>query len=69
MLNEHDKFDLDARLQRMTLNKIIQNPDNYFENAFITNFDVIHNQCTGDELTHDRKIYETLFKEKLNSGF
>ena len=67
MLNEHDKFDLDARLQQMTFNEIIQNPDNYFENAFITNFERIHNQCRGNELTHDRKIYKTLFKEKLNS--
>ena len=64
--SEHDKFDLDARLQQMTFNEIIQNPDNHFENAFIANFDLIHNQCRGDELTHDRKYYETLFKEKLN---
>ena len=67
MLNEHDKFDLDARLQQMTFNEIIQNPDNHFENAFITNFDLIQNQCRGEKLTHDRKFYETLFKEKLNS--
>ena len=67
MLNEHDKFDLDARLQQMTFNEIIQNPDNHFENAFITNSDLIHNQCRGDKLMHDRKFYETLFKEKLNS--
>ena len=51
----------------MTFDEIIQNPDNYFRNAFITNFDLIHNQCRGDELKHDRKYYETLFKEKLNS--
>ena len=67
MLNEHDKFELDARLQQMTFNEIIQNPDNHFENVFITNFDLINNQCRGDKLTHDRKFYETLFKEKLNS--
>ena len=66
-LNERDKFDLDARLQQMTFNEIIQNPDNHFENAFITNFDLIHNQCRGNELTHDRTFYETLFKAKLNS--
>ena len=67
LLNEHDKFDLDARLQQMTFNEIIQNPDNYFENVFITNFDLIHNQCRGSELKQDRKYYETLFKEKLIS--
>ena len=67
LLNKHDKFDLDARLQQMTFDEIIQNPDNYFRNAFITNFDLIHNQCRGDELKHGRKYYENLFKEKLNS--
>ena len=35
-------------------------------NVFITNVDLIHNQCRGDELKQDRKYYETLFKEKLN---
>ena len=67
LLNKHDKLDLDARLQQMTFYEIIQNPDNYFENVFITNFDLIHNQCRGNELKHNRKYYETLFKEKLNS--
>ena len=67
LLNKHDKFDLDSRLQQMTLEEIIQNPDNYFKNVFITNFDLIHNQRRGDELKHDRKYFETLFKEKLNS--
>ena len=66
LLNEHDKFDLDVQLQQMAFNEIIQNPDNYFENVFITNFDLIHNQRRGDKLKHDRKYYETLFKEKLN---
>ena len=51
----------------MTFNEIIQNPDDHFKNVFITNFVLIHNQCRGDKLTHDRKFYETLFKEKLNS--
>ena len=67
LLNKHDKFDLDSQLQQMTLEEIIQNPDNYFKNVFITNFDLIHNQRRGDELKHDRKYFETLFKEKLNS--
>ena len=67
LLNKHDKFDLDARLQQMTFDEIIQNPDNYFENVFITNSDLMHSQCRGDELKHNREYYETLFKEKLNS--
>ena len=67
LLNDHDRFDLDARLQQMTFNEIMQNPESHFENAYITNFDLIHHECGGDKLTHDRKYYETLFKEKLNS--
>ena len=67
LLNDHDRFDLDARLQQMTFNEIMQNPDSHFENAYITNFDLIHHQCRGDKLTHDKKYYETLFNERLNS--
>ena len=65
--NEHDSFDLDTGLQQMTFNEIIQNPDEHFEKTFITNFDLIHHQCRGDELSHSREYYETLFKKKINS--
>ena len=51
----------------MTFNEIMKNPDSHFENAYITNFDLIHHQCRGDKLTHDKKYYETLFNERLNS--
>ena len=61
--NKHDSFDLDTRLQQMTFNKIIQNPDEHFEKTFITNFDLIHHQCRGDKLSHSREYYETLFKK------
>ena len=50
LLNDHDRFDLEARLQQMTFNEIMQNSDSYFENAYITNFDLIHHQCRGDKL-------------------
>ena len=59
--NENDKVDLDSRLQRMTFNEIISDQDNFFEKAHITNFDLIHNECRGDDLKHDRQYYETLF--------
>ena len=67
LLNDHDRFDLDTRLQQMSFNKIMQNPDSHFENAYITDFDLIHHQCRGDKFTHDTKYYETLFNERLNS--
>ena len=40
LLNEHDKSDLDAWLRQMSFDEIMQNPDSYFENTYITNFDL-----------------------------
>ena len=64
--NKHDKGDLDTRLQQDTYNEIISNSDEYFEKVTITNSDLMHHQCRGDKLTHDREYYETLFKKKVN---
>ena len=67
--NENGKVDLDSQLQQMTFNEIIFDPNNFFEKVHITNFDLIHNECRGDELKHDRQYYETLFKKKIDSEF
>ena len=67
--NEHGKGDLHTWLQQETYNQIISNSYKYFEKATITNFDLIHHQCRGDKLTHDRKYYETLFKKKVDLEF
>ena len=67
--NKHDKGNLDTRLQQETYNKIISNPNKYFEKTTITNFDLMHHHCRGDELTHDRKYYKTLFKKKIDFAF
>ena len=60
------KGDLDYTLQKMLFDKIVGNPDYHFENSFVTNFDLIHNECRGDELSHDRKHYETIFKKNID---
>ena len=52
--NKHDKGNLDTRLQQAEYDEIISNSDEYFEKATITNFNLIHHQCRGDKLTHDR---------------
>ena len=65
--NEQDRFDLDDRLNQMKFNEIIENSDSYFENVKLTNFDLIHNECNGSELSYSRGYYQTLFKEKLDS--
>ena len=64
--NEHDKGDLDTRLKQMTYNEILQNPEEHFGKYEIINFDLIHNECRGDELNHSREFYETLHKKKLD---
>ena len=65
--NQQDRFDLDDRLNQMRFNEIIENSDSDFENVKLTNFDLIHNECNGSELSYSRGYYQTLFKEKLDS--
>ena len=65
--NNQDKFDLHDRLNQIKFDEIIQNSDSYFENAKITNFDLIHNECRGSELLFTREHYQTLYNKKLNS--
>ena len=64
---QQDRFDLDDRLNQMKFNEIIENSDSYFENVKLINFDLIHNECNGIELSYSRGYYQTLFKEKLDS--
>ena len=63
--NKHNKVDLDTRLQQETYNEIISNPDKYFQEMTITNFDLIHHHCRGDKLTHDRNITKLYLKKIL----
>ena len=52
--------DLNIRLKEMKYNEIINDLDQYFKNCYITNFDLIHNQCRGDKLNFSRKFYENI---------
>ena len=49
----------------MTFNEILNDPDYHFENSFVTNFDLIHHQCRGDELSYSKKHYETIANKKI----
>ena len=60
------EFDLDLTLQQSKFNKIVNEPDYHFENCYITNFDLIHHRCRGDELSYSRKHYETISTKKIN---
>ena len=57
--------ELDMTLKQMTFNETVNDPDHHFENCFITNFDLIHHECRGDELSYSRKYYETVFSKKI----
>ena len=49
----------------MTFNEILNDPDYHFENSFVTNFDLIHHQCRGDEVSYSKKHYETIANKKI----
>ena len=65
-LNSNFGHDLGFTLQKMTFKKIVDDPDYHFQNSYITNFDLIHHECRGDELSHSREHYETIFKKNIN---
>ena len=50
-----------------TYNRIKEDLPNYFLNAEIVNFDIIHNKSRGDPLTHDRKFYQQIQEEHFNN--
>ena len=61
----HDEKDLLTHFYNTEYNRILFDPEHYFENVKITNFDLMHNECRGDDLKHDRQYYETLFKKRV----
>ena len=40
--------------------------DDIWQNCYVSNFDLIHNECRGDPLSNSREHYETIYKKKLN---
>ena len=57
---------LGESLDQQKYEKIIKNPQEHFINSYVTNFDLINNECRGDKLENSRKYYETIFKEKID---
>ena len=57
---------LDYTLNKHKYEKIINDPEFHFQNSYVSNSDLIHNECRGDKLQHSRKFYETIFKETIN---
>ena len=42
-----------------------KNPDKYFENKKVVNFDIMHHECRGDPLQWFYKGYQTVKSEDL----
>lgn len=40
--------------------EIIQDFDYYFQKCYVTNFDIIHHECRGDELNFSKKFYQKI---------
>ena len=41
----------------MDFDDIINNPETHFQNAYVTNFDLIHHSARGDPLCYSKKFY------------
>ena len=46
--------------------KIINNPHYHFTNSYITNFDIIHHKCRGDNLEFTEEYYKTIHENNVN---
>ena len=49
--------DLHNKLKKMDFDDIINNPETHFQNAYVTNFDLIHDWARGDPLCYSKKFY------------
>lgn len=47
--------------------QFVEDMDSYFSCAKITNFDIIHHHCRGDQLQNSRRHYETMFGRDLKN--
>ena len=63
-----DVHDLHTRLQKMKYDEIVNDFDEHFKNCYITNFDLIHNECRGDKLENTKKFYETVFYDRMKEN-
>ena len=55
--------DLMSYYNHLKYQEIIQNPNNYFRNKVVVNFDIIHHECRGDPLKKISKEQKTIEKK------
>ena len=61
-------YDLDSRLNDEKNKKILNDLDGHFQKCYITNFDLIHNECRGDKLNFSKKFYQTVYSKELREN-
>ena len=61
-------YDLHTRLNKTKYDEIVNDFDVHFQKCYVTNFDLIHNECRGDKLNFSRKFYETVFENDLKKN-
>ena len=44
-----------------------RDPDNYFKNKQVINFDIINHQCCGDQLKKSEKEHKTIENNNFNN--
>ena len=60
-----NKYCLHDTLLRNKYEKIKENKEEYFIQAKVINFDIIHHECRGSPLENSVKHYETIYQENL----
>ena len=61
-------YDLGTRLTNEKNTEILNDFDRHFKNCYITNFDLIHHECRGDELNFSKKFYQTVYSKELREN-
>ena len=59
------EHDLMTYIDNLKYDHFINNMDSHFSNAKVTNFDIIHYQCRGDELENPQQYYKTIFDKVI----
>ena len=58
--------DLMTYYDHLKYQEVIEDPNNYFKNKVLVNFDIIHHEYRGDLLTKTYKEHKTIEKKNLN---
>ena len=54
------EHDLMSYIDVLKYNKFIKNVDDHFQRAKVINFDIIYQECRGDEVEYSKKFYQTI---------